>query len=187
MLAEYRISDRVPNRKFKVPRWVLAERLQIFWLVKAKLTMLVKLHFGYEPDCRNVDQSPFHRNEAGSKGCNTLALKGAPTVPLIENHAATRERWSLNSVTDSSAERIRRRLPGFEIMFKAEGKEVEAKTAGVRFLEGFAVPIYRGDGGKWVIHRGRHLKFLGEAFRIMGPWSSVGVLLFGRVRAWAYG
>ena len=27
LLAEYRISSRIPNRKFKVTRWILAERL----------------------------------------------------------------------------------------------------------------------------------------------------------------
>ena len=106
LLHEYRLSDRRPNRKFKVPRWVLAERLVIEWLSIAKLRQLVILTWGHDPDCRNIDQSPFHGNEAGRKACNTLALRGAPTVPLIENHAATRERWSLNSVTMSSEERV---------------------------------------------------------------------------------
>ncbi len=102
LLAEYRISSRRPNRKYKVPRTTLAERLEIYWIIVAKLRKLIMLHFGYDPVCRNVDQSPFHMNEAGSAECNTFALKGAPTVPHIENHAATRERWSLNSITDSS-------------------------------------------------------------------------------------
>ena len=80
-----------------------------------------------DPDCKNIDQSPFHVNEAGSKEIGTLALKGCPTVPLIEDHCATRERWSLTSITDSSVERVKRRLPGFETMFKAEGHTLEAK------------------------------------------------------------
>ena len=66
-----------------------------------KMSILIKnralMKFGYDPDMRNIDQSPFHRNEAGSAARNTLALTGAPIVPLIENHAATRERWSLTS------------------------------------------------------------------------------------------
>ena len=61
LLHEYRLSDRRPNRKFKVPRWVLAERLVIEWLSIAKLRMLVILTWGYDPDCRNIDQSPFSR------------------------------------------------------------------------------------------------------------------------------
>ena len=122
LLDEYRLSSRVPNRKFKVPRWVLAERLKMFWNASAKLRKLVILTFGYDPIFRNVYQSPFHGNEAGSAACNTIALKGAPTVLLIEDHAATRDRVSLNSVTDSSQERISQELPGFELMFRAEGK-----------------------------------------------------------------
>ena len=86
-----------------------------------EIRKVVILHFGYDPMFRNVDQSPFHGNEAGSAACNTIAFKGAPTVPLIENHAATRDRVSLNSVTDSSPERISQELPGFELMLKAEG------------------------------------------------------------------
>ena len=52
LLSEYRISDRIPNRKFKVPRWVLGERLEIFWITVAKVRMLIILTFGYDPDCR---------------------------------------------------------------------------------------------------------------------------------------
>ena len=48
-------------------------------------------------------------------------------MPLVENHRATRERWSLNSITDSNGERIKARLPGFELMFKAESGPRAAK------------------------------------------------------------
>ena len=71
---------------------------------------------------RNLDQSPFHMNEAGSQVVGTIAMKGAPIIPLLENHGSTRERWSLNSMTDSNKERINSgTLPGFEVMFKARG------------------------------------------------------------------
>ena len=65
-LAEYRLTMRRTNRKFKVPRTKLAERLKIFWIVAAKLRKLISLTFGYDPQFRNLDQSPFHGNEAGS-------------------------------------------------------------------------------------------------------------------------
>ena len=39
-LLEYRLSTRKPNRKFKVPRAVLAERLKIFWLLRRLKTLL---------------------------------------------------------------------------------------------------------------------------------------------------
>jgi len=85
------------------------------------------LHFGYDPGFRNVDQSPFHKNEARRIESNTVTIKGAPAVPLIENHASTRERWSLSTVTASKERRVKKRLPGFEIMFKADGNVKETR------------------------------------------------------------
>ena len=154
LLAEYRLSSRKPNRKFKVPRWVLAERLMMFWLAGARVRKLAILTFGYDPVFRNVDQSPFHGNEAGSAACNTIALQGAPTVPLIENHAATRDRVSLNSVTDSSPERISQELPGFELMFRAEGKIKEKKLAAYVASKGlpFKVSVVTGPSGSYREH-----------------------------------
>jgi len=151
VLQEYRISHLQPNRKYKVARWVLAERLEIFWLSVMKLRKFIILHFGYDPVCSNIDQSPFHGNEAGSKACGTLALRGAPVVPLIEDHAATRERWSLNSTTKSSTEEVRRRLPGWEAMFKAEGKQVELRLKEYVFAKGlpFTVTVVTGDSGSY--------------------------------------
>ena len=102
----------------------------------AKVRKYITLAFGYDPRCRNIDQSPFHANEAGSKCLGTVVLKGAPTVPLIENHAATRMRWSLNSVTMSDEDRITARLPGFEVMFQAEGHQVEEKLQAFMFSKG---------------------------------------------------
>ena len=124
LLATYRIASRRPNRKFKVPRAILMQRLEIFWIVTAKLRTLVMLHFGYDPTFKNIDQSPSHQNEAGSQEWNTLTLSGQQTVPLIENHAATRGIRSLNTLTDPAEEQISNaNMPGFEIMFKAEGKK----------------------------------------------------------------
>ena len=48
-LAEYRLSQRCPNRKFKVARWVLAERLRVFWIVVHSVSQLILLVFGYDP------------------------------------------------------------------------------------------------------------------------------------------
>ena len=134
-----------------MPRAVLAERLKIFWVVTATLRKLILLTFGYDPTFRNVDQSPFRGNEAGSAERNAIALKGAPTVPLVENHAATRERWSLNSVTDSSTERISKELPGFELTFKAEGKVKEGRLQAYVASKGlpFKVSVVTGPSGSY--------------------------------------
>jgi hypothetical protein len=105
----------------------------------------------YDPKMRHIDQSPFHANEAGSAECNTLALTGAPTVPLIEDHAATRERWSLNSVTDSCKERVLKEIPGFELMFKFEGKNKEAELQAYVASKNlpFKVSVVTGPSGSY--------------------------------------
>ena len=132
-----------------MPRAVLAGRLNIFWIVTAKLRKLIILTFGYDPKLRNEDQIPFHGNEAGSAECNTIALKGAPAVPLIDNHVATRARWGFGSVTDSSRERIPQALPGFELMFKAEGKVKEAQLQSHVISKGlpFKASVVTGPSG----------------------------------------
>ena len=135
-LDEYTIADCVPNRKYKVPRAVLAERLFIVWTIVAKIRKLCLLKWNYDPDCKNVDQSPFHVSEAGSRDVGALALKGCPIVPLIEDHCATRERWSLNSITDSNEARLLKRLPGFEMVFKADGHTLEGKLQDYLFSKG---------------------------------------------------
>ena len=54
-------------------------------------------------------------------------VTGALKVPLKENHAATRDRWSLKVLTDSNKERVKAQLPGFECMFKHAGKIKQGK------------------------------------------------------------
>ena len=63
---EYNLSLRRPNRRYKVPRPVLAERLEIWWTNLLRVRQLILCEFGYDPEMQNFDQSPFHRNEAGS-------------------------------------------------------------------------------------------------------------------------
>ena len=151
-LVEHRLTQRKPNRKWKVSRATLEERLEIFWKTIYKLTKFVQLAKGYRPDMRNIDQSPFHKNEAGSHVTGSIALKGAPVVPLLENHGSTRERWSLNSITDSSEERIRSgTLPGFEAMFKADGQIVAHRLQQhVDMLDvPFKVSVVTGPSGSY--------------------------------------
>ena len=131
---------------------VLKQRLKIFWLLVVAVRTIIDHHHGYDPKMRNLDQSPFHSNEVGSVERNTFALSGAPTVPLIEDHAATRERWSLNSVTDSCAERVRDELPGFEAMFKFESngkKQAELQDYVDSLNLPFKVSVVTGPSGSY--------------------------------------
>ena len=83
-LVEHRLTQRQPNRKWKVSRPVLMERLKIFWRMIYKLRKLVQLAKGYDPKMRNFDQSPFHLNEAGSQVTGSITMKGTPIIPLLE-------------------------------------------------------------------------------------------------------
>ena len=118
---------RKPNRKYKVPKQVLAERLAIGWCNVARIRALCLATHGYDPEIENWDQSPFHNNESGSANVGTLAVAGS-LVPLVEGHADTRERWTANLVTFSNKERILADGPPYcELMFKAEGNRLELR------------------------------------------------------------
>ena len=54
---EYGLSLRAPNRKYKVAKRVLEERLQIGWLNCARVRKLCQLVFGYDPEQKNWDPS----------------------------------------------------------------------------------------------------------------------------------
>jgi len=117
--------------------------------------MWVILEHGYDPDMRNVDQAPFHKNEAGSKTYGTVVMKGSHKVPLLEGHAATRERFSLSTVTDSNEDRIRNKeLPGFEVMFKAAGKVKEKKLQeyAASLKRPFKLSVATGPSGSYKEH-----------------------------------
>ncbi len=89
--------------------------------------LCIEIH-GYDPEMENWDQSPFHMNEVGSQGGRTLVIKGAATCPLIEGHADTRHRWSLNATTFSNKQRILDgERPYAELCFKAEGGVLELR------------------------------------------------------------
>ena len=90
---------RAPNRKFKVSKALLEERLTIWWLNLARVRALCEAVFGYDPEIDSWDQSPFHHNEIGSQNARTLAICGPIEVPLVEGHADTRVRWTANLTT----------------------------------------------------------------------------------------
>ena len=120
---------RKPNRKYKVPKAVLAERLEICWLNVARVRALCLAAHGCDPEIENWDQSPFHNNESGSANAPSLAVTGRrANVPLVEGHADTRERWTANLTTFSNKARIETEGPPYcEMMFKAEGDRLELR------------------------------------------------------------
>ena len=110
--------------------------MMIFRLNVHKIRYWIWLEKVYDPDCRNVDQSPSHKNEAGSKAFGTVVMRVTIKVPPIENRAVARDRYSLSTVTDCSEDRIKKELPGFELMFKTEvACQGEAVAATCRQVE----------------------------------------------------
>ena len=90
-------------------RWIMAERLEIGWLNVARVRALCLAVHGYDPEIENRNQSPFHRNESGSQNMTTLAVAGrSATVPLVEGHASTRDRWAANLTTFSNEDRLKK-------------------------------------------------------------------------------
>ena len=62
---EYGLSMRCANRKYKVPRWVLKERLELFWVNLFRIRIFINLKFGKEPLILNFDQPPFITTRRG--------------------------------------------------------------------------------------------------------------------------
>ena len=103
-----------------MPKHILAERLRITWEDVFRVRRMAVRLLGHDLELDNLDQSPFHMNESGSKAEKSMSIRGGGVVPLKEGHTQTRERWTLQTTTTSSAERARR-VPPVEVMFKAEG------------------------------------------------------------------
>lgn len=97
---EYGLSMRAANRKYQVPRHVLKERLEIFWVNLFRLRLFIRLQFGYDPLLLNFDQSPFHHNETGAQNKATLGVRGS-VVPVVEGNSDIRSRWTANLTTVS--------------------------------------------------------------------------------------
>ena len=117
---EHGLSMRMANRKYAVPRAVIKERLEIFWVVLFRIRLLILLVFHYDALILNFDQSPYHHNETGSQNRPTLAVKGS-TVPVVEGNSDVKSRWTGNFTTQSRfTGSVGDPMPAAECMFKAE-------------------------------------------------------------------
>jgi hypothetical protein len=118
--AEYGLSMKQPTRKYKVPFHILEERCEIGWLNTFRVRAACLALNGYDPDMENFDQSPYYVNESGAKNISTLAVAGL-SVPLVEGHADTRERWTGNFTTFSDKSRILAgEIPYVEVMLRSD-------------------------------------------------------------------
>ena len=125
--ARHSISLRRPNVRWKVSHRVLCERQRITWSNVYRFRAAIRQIFGYEPEIWSFDQKPFHHDESGSKDQKTLDVVGAAEVPLRENHAETRKRWSATTFCVDRVERARK-IPFGECLFSG-GEKVSSDLA----------------------------------------------------------
>lgn len=117
--AEHGLCMRQPNRRYKLPKRILEERLSIWWITLARLRTLALECLGYDLEMENFDQSPFHNNEVGAQNKKTLAVAGLNEVPLIEGRHDCLQRWTGNFTTWSDSVRVEQEGPPYcELMFK---------------------------------------------------------------------
>lgn len=116
----YGLSLKKPNRKYKVPKWLLQSRFETMIINVARVRAAAEELLGYDPHILNWDQSLFHHNESGSAAKPCLAVKGG-LVPLLEAREDAKSRWTANLTVSSDVEDIRSRgPPPAELMFKGE-------------------------------------------------------------------
>ena len=97
--------------RFKASHEAFQERLRIAWLNVISVRELCRLEFGYDPTVEGADQKPMHFSESGSTAAPSLHFKGARSVPLRENTAETRERFTVFTYATSSHDRFVSGLP----------------------------------------------------------------------------
>ena len=118
-MNEFGLSLRKPNRRYKVPKRIIEERLEIWWINLHRLRALAVECLGYDLEMENFDQSPFHNNETGAQDKPSLSLTGSCSVPLVEGRHDVLERWTGQFTTWSNADRVMAEGPPYcELMFK---------------------------------------------------------------------
>ncbi len=119
---------RKPNRRFKVKRAVLKDRLCIYWSNIHAIRIFFIIMFGVDPVHEQYDQTGMHLNEAGSKNLPTLALPDQEYVALLENHMHVRSRISWVTCTFSDRKKAKRKEP-LEVMLKGKTNRILAALA----------------------------------------------------------
>ena len=113
------IKLRSPNVRYKVSRGKLMVRLKYMWLNTLRVRALAQFALGIQPIIEGIDQKGLHKNEVGSKSAKSLSFAGME-VDLKENHAQTRDRFSLMTRV-TSAHTADQRIP-IEILFRSQAK-----------------------------------------------------------------
>lgn len=101
---DHGVVFRKPNLRYKASKATMTARLRAMWANTFRVRRLAQRLLGHDLDNHfyGIDEKPLHFNEGGSKCIRTLEIAGAPAVRLKQNHAATRERVSVMTMTTSN-------------------------------------------------------------------------------------
>ena len=155
--------------RYKCARAVRKHRLKIYFSNMIVIKYFFWKLYGVTLVHEQMDQKGVHFNESGSKNQPTLELADRMEVPLVENHAQTRERMSMMTITVSDLVRYGKKLP-LEMMFKLKTN---------RMLKDLYVPdvsqytFQHSDSGSYrTEHVVEYLK------RHLVPWSAERAAIF---------
>ena len=101
IIFRYKCARAVRSHRLKIYFSNLIVIKHFFW----KLYGIVRLIH------EQMDQKGVHFNESGSKNQPTLELADRMEVPLVEDHAQTRERMSRMTITVNDLVRYGKKLP----------------------------------------------------------------------------
>ena len=163
---QHRICLRKPNRRYKISRQQMAERLQAMWRNNIRVRALAYFTLGQKDlIIQGIDQKGLHRNEVGSKGGPSLETEGTTKASVVENHAHTRDRFTVMTMVISDAALASSQLH-LEILFKSSAKNPQdAKCLKQMPAESMNVSYTIGPRGSY---RLEHV--LGYLTTALSPW-----------------
>ena len=105
----YGIAAKARNICYKISRAKLKHRLGVFWRNTIRFRYLwILLNGGEEPKFASGDQKPNYFNANGE--VLVLSIKGFGKVEAIDNHAATRQRFSSMSLCLSYIDEVTKNM-----------------------------------------------------------------------------
>ena len=147
-------------------RQQMAERLQAMWRNNIRVRALAYFTLGQKDlIIQGIDQKGLHRNEVGSKGGPSLETEGTTKASVVENHAHTRDRFTVMTMVISDAALASSQLH-LEILFKSSAKNPQdAKCLKQMPAESMNVSYTIGPRGSY---RLEHV--LGYLTTALSPW-----------------
>ena len=123
---EYRLSLRMPNRKFKLNKAQMQTRAKHVWRANLRVRWLAWFCLGRSLIIWGMDQKPIYMNEGGHKNQKTIQFVGAELAVAKDNIAQSRERVSAMTTATSDETDATASLP-VGLCFKGKTNRVLKK------------------------------------------------------------